>query len=379
MPGLHGDDIRTLLEPHEPPCVTMVLPTSPARGGGRQDPVRLKNLVEEAERRLKALGLRAPDAKAVLQPARELLDDGRHWLKGRGGLAVFLSPGWHHVVVSPVEFQELLVVSGRFHIRPLVQASQSDRRFFLLSLSRSGTRLFTGSRFEFTPVEVPGMPQGIQVVEQYLVRERQLQAHTGARPGGSPARVLHGHGPGDDPDDDRVLEYFRQVDAAVVPHLRARSPLVLAAVEYLVPLYRRATSWEDIPAEALLGSPDGVPDNELHRRAWNVIARRTEAERAAQLDRYAGLAAKGRASADLHEIAAALREARVETLFLADEAVVWGSSQNGDWQVHEQPGPGDEDLLDRAAAETLRTGGVVYSLPGAELPSAAPHAAILRF
>lgn len=379
MPGLHSDDIRVLLEPHEPPCVTMVLPTRPARGGGQQDPVRMKNLVEEAERRLKALGLRAPDARAVVQPARDLLDDGRHWLKERGGLAVFLAPGWHHVVVSPSDLQELLVVSGRFHIRPLVQASQSDRRFHLLTLSRSGARLFTGSRYELTAVEVPGMPEGMQAVERYLVRQRQLQGHTGARPGGSPARVLHGHGPGDDPDDDRVLEYFRQVDAAVAPHLRGRAALVLAAVEYLVPLYRRATSWEHMADEALLGSPDGVPENELHRRAWGVIARRTEAERRAQLDRYVALAAKGRASADLGEIAAALRQARVETLFIADEAVVWGSTGDGDWQAHEQPGPGDEDLLDRAAAETLRTGGAVYSLPGQDLPGAVPHAAILRF
>ena len=381
MPVLHRDDVSALLEPHEPPCLSLFLPTHHARNGGQQDPLRLRNLVDDGVERLKALGLRTPEAQAIVRPARELLEDGRFWRQQAQGLAVFMSPGWHLVVRAPFALPELLAVSARFHVRPLLQGLWPDERFHLLALSRHGARLFVGSRFELSAVDVPDMPHGMQEIERYLVHEKQLQGHAGPRGGGAPERVLHGHGPGDDPDDERVVEYFRQVDRVVVPHLHGRSPLVLAVVEYLLPLYRRASSYGHVLDEAVVGSPDGVPDHDLHARAWAIVDRRVQAGRAAELERYRELAAKGRASADLGEIVAALRQARVEVLFVVENEAVWGRADDadGEWLVHASPKPGDEDLLDRAAADVLRTGGTVYSLPREQFPAPQPHAAIMRF
>lgn len=380
MPVLHRDDVSVLLQPHEPPCLSIFLPTHHVGNGGQQDPLRFKNLIDEGEERLRALGLRGPEAEAILRPARELLTDGQFWRRQRDGLAVFLSPGWQHVVMAPFKLPELVTAGDRFHIRPLLQGLWLDERFHVLALSRSGARLFTGSRFELIRVSVSGMPHGIQEIERLLVPEKQQQGHASQR-GGSPERALHGHGGGDDdPYDERVVEYFRQVDRAVAQHLHERAPLVLAGVEYLLPLYRRATSCPHVLDEAIAGNPDNVQDRELHARAWAIVEQRVLAGRAAELERYRELAPKGRASSDLDEIAAALRQARVEVLFIAEDAVVWGrDGEDGSWIVHEAPQPGDEDLLDRAAVEAVRTGADVYSLPHDELPVPSAQAAIMRF
>jgi hypothetical protein len=380
MPVLHRDDVSVLFESHEPPCLSLFLPTHPAGNGGQQDPLRLRNMLHDGEGRLRALGLRGPQAKAVMLPARELLEDGRFWRQGGDGLAVFLSPGWHLVLRAPFGVPERLAVGDRFLVRPLLQGLWPDERFYVLALSLSGARLFVGSRFELSAVEAHDMPHGMQDVERYLVHEKQLQGHSGPRIGGASERLLHGHGPGDDPVEERVLEYFRQVDRAVAPHLRDRSPLVLAAVDYLLPLYRRAGAGELIMDEAVVGSPDAVPPHELHARAWAIVERRVQAGRAAELERYRELAAKGRASADLREIVAALRQARIEVLFVAEDQVVWGRADgDGEWLVHAESEPGDVDLLDRAAVDVLRTGGTVYSLPREQLPAPQPQAAIMRF
>jgi hypothetical protein len=379
MPVLHGDAVKVLLEPHEPPCVSIFLPTHRVRNGGQQDPLRLRNLIDESEERLGQLELRASEAQAVVRPARDLLEDGQFWRRQQGGLAVFLSRGWHLVLLAPFALPELLVVSSRFHVRPLLEGLWPDERFYVLALSKHGARLFAGSRFELAAVEVPDMPGGMQETERFIVPGGQLQGHSGARTGGSREPVLHGHGGGDEPDADRVLEYFRQVDRAIAPRLRGSSPLVLAAVDYLVPLYRQAAGGERVLEEAVAGSPENVPLQELHSRAWAIVERRVLADRAVQVDRYQELATKGRASSDLNEIAAALRQARVEVLFIADGEIVWGQAADGEWRVHTEPRLGDEDLLDRAAANALRTGGAVYSLPRDQLPAAEPHAAIMRF
>lgn len=47
--------------------------------------------------------------------------------------------------------------------------------------------------------------------------------------------------------------------------------------------------------------------------------------------------------------------------------------------LHPEPEPDDEDLLDFAAVYTLLNGGTVYALAPEDLPTSAPAAAIFRF
>ena len=276
MPVLHRDDVSVLLEPHEPPCLSLFLPTHHARNGGQQDPLRLRNLVDDGVERLKALGLRAPEAQDIVRPARGLLEDGRFWRQQTQGLAVFLSPGWHLVVRAPFALPELLAVSGRFHVRPLLQGLSPDERFHLLALSRHGARLFVGPRFELSAVDVPDMPHGMQDIERYLVHEKQLQGHAGPRGGGSPERMLHGHGPGDDPADERVVEYFRQVDKAVVPHLHGTAPLVLAAVEYLLPAVSAGQLYGTSSTRPWSAARTARRSTSWTQRAWAIVDPRVQ-------------------------------------------------------------------------------------------------------
>jgi hypothetical protein len=48
-------------------------------------------------------------------------------------------------------------------------------------------------------------------------------------------------------------------------------------------------------------------------------------------------------------------------------------------EIHDQRQPGDEDLLDRLAIETLKTAGAVYAVPRSEIPGEAVAAAVMRY
>jgi hypothetical protein len=57
---------------------------------------------------------------------------------------------------------------------------------------------------------------------------------------------------------------------------------------------------------------------------------------------------KGRASHDIKEIIVAAGQGRVDSLFVAMREEIWGtvSPETDNIQVHQEPQPGDEDLLD---------------------------------
>jgi hypothetical protein len=379
------DDVRELLASTGEARVTISLPTH--RGGREteQDPVRLKNLLRDAEEELGRLGLRGPDAAAVLEPGYRLIDDPGFWRERHDGLALFMAPGWSKVVRTPVRLEESVTTGGRFRIRALLPAVWPDLRFTILALSRHTARLLTATRFTVRAMDAPGMPEGVDGLPGIVETERHLQAHVASRRGETRAGgsvAFHGHGHPRDAEDDRLLEYFRAVDAAVTDAVRADGgPLVLAAVEHFVPIYREVASHPWIADEAVAGNPEEIPDEELHRRAWTVVAPLAERETDERLSRYAERAAKGEAAHGLTAVLRGARAARVDTLFLSEDQTVWGryDDQSGKTRVHPERRAGDEDLLDRAAVETLRAGGAVISLPQERMPNGERLAALFRY
>lgn len=379
------DDVRDLMARSAPNCVSIFMPTHRSGRETEQDPLRLKNLLGQAEEELRALGLRGPDADAVLDPGRTLLQDKAFWQNRQEGLALFFAPGWWRTLATPVALDESIVVSGRFHVRPLLPVLSPDLRFYVLALSRHGARLLAATRFTIEESDVRDLPAGMDDVLDIVETERQLQSHVAARRGSSRAGgsvAFHGHGLGRDAADERLLEYFRAVDRGVAAVVRADdAPLVLAAVEHFLPLYRQVTAVPTVIDAAVPGSPDELADTELHRRAWALVAPLAEREIDERLASYGEHAAKGGAAHSIGSVLRGAQAARVETVFVPIDHAIWGKFDevNGRARIHESRRTGDEDLLDRAAVETIRNGGNVVSLPKERLPDGGPLAAIMRY
>lgn len=377
-----GVDIDELLAPRDAPCVSLFMPAHRKGAETQQDRPRLKNLLDQAEEHLLALGLRTPDARALLQPGRDRLDEGVFWRYQGDGLAVYLAPGWSRDFRLPYTLRELVVVGGRCHLRPLLDGLWPDQPFHLLALSLSGVRLFEGSRHRLAPRELPGAPKGIEDTQRFLVVEKQLHAKVGPRRDVSRAAIYHGHGAGREDERERVVEYLREVDRAVVNAVgRSGLPLVLAGVEHVLAVYRGLTSHGNVLDGAVDGSPDDLPEERLHAAAWPLVEPIAVARREAALERYAQGAARGAAVTGLDEVLTAAVQARLDTLFVAEGEHRWGwfVADTAEVRLHDGPEPGDEDLLDRAVVETYRTGGAFYSLPLDGMPAGGPVAGLARY
>ena len=381
------ENLRELTELPGEMCVSIYLPTTPVGREARQGPILLKNLLKDAEEKLTAGELRASEGRDLLAPAESLMTDDEFWQYQSDGLALFLSAAGIHYYRLPQHFEELVVVSERFHLKPLLPLLTGDGYFFVLALSQNAVRLLQCTRDNFSEVDLQGIPTSMDEALQFDDPERQLQYHTStSSPGGAGKRsaVFHGHGVGIDDEKPNILRYFRMVNQGLHEVLHNQNaPLVLAGVEYLHPIYKEANEYPHLVEQGIEGSPDRWNAQELHEQAWKIVeplfARSQEEAR----DRYKQFAGSenGKGINDLKKIIRAAIRGQVETLFIVINLQQWGrfDPEANSIQLHKEPEANDEDLLDLAAVQTILNRGTVYALKAEEMPDASPVAAILRY
>jgi hypothetical protein len=84
-------ELEQLMLKEQPLCVSIYLPTHRTGIETQQDPIRLKNLLREAEQLLSAQGVGTHAVQKMLEPASRLLQDSDFWQHQSDGLAIFLS------------------------------------------------------------------------------------------------------------------------------------------------------------------------------------------------------------------------------------------------------------------------------------------------
>lgn len=406
-------DLETLAQEQAEGCVSIYMPTAQAGQRVEENPIRLKNLLDQAEERLQAIGMDLPEAQALLEPARDLLEDMTFWQHQREGLALFLSPDVAQAYRLPFEFTSLAVVGERFDIKPLMPILSGDGQFYLLALNKDDVMLYEGTRYGLHPVEVEDLPEGFTELLQEEEQQRYLEFHTRTRVPGAPGEprpvtpqgrgipintrvggeavggrpaVFHGHAAFESNVEDEILRYFRRIDTALQGFLSGqRIPMVVAADEGLLDLYQEANTYNHLVEEGITQNPQSMGEEELQARAWDILAPRFRSDREAYVNTYrmfAGREESEKATSDIAEVVPAAQYARVGVLFVARGVQRWGTfdPESHDVEVHTEYRPGDEDLLDRAAVQTFLHDGVVYAVTPEDVPDAdAPLAALLRY
>jgi len=378
MELLRKEQLKTLIEPTPGPCISIYLPTARAGVEAKQGSIRLKNLLKQAEKELAAQGLKTTQVASLLEPAQKLCENNGFWRYQGDGLAVFRSPEKFFYYRLPIHFDELVVVTDRFHVKPLMRLFTEDGRYYLLTLSKNDIRLYQCTRFGIREVELPAeTPRSFSEVLELEGVERQIQVHTAGT-----AVKFHGHGAKDEDEKENLREFFRRVDRGVREVLRDdRAPLVLAGVEYLFPLYREASTHPNLVERGVAGNPEGRRPEELQAEAWKVVEPHLGRSRQEAARRFEELAGTSRASADLKVVLPAAWQGRVEHLFVAAGRQVWGSFDADTLQVHvsEEHRPGDRDLLNLAAVHTFLNNGAVYAVEPGEVPGGGLLAAVFRY
>ena len=379
MNVLTRNNLNSLMAVHKGPCVSVFMPMHRSGPETQQDPIRLKNLIREAEERLIARGLRTPEAKELLEPAERLLRDGLFRQHQSDGLAMFLSLGAFHYYPLPFVFEELVIVTDRFHIKPLLPLLSGDGRYFVLALSQNKIRLLQSTHHSVSELDVADVPENLAETLRDDDSWKDLQMHSALSGKGKLSAITHG----DEVDrKENIRRYFRRIDRGLHELLRnERAPLVLAGVDYLHPIYKEVNTYPHLMEAGVGGNPERLSAKELHAQSWTVIRPYFQKAQQEAVNRYKEFASSGRASNRVRKIILAASHGRIELLFVITDLQQWGTFDPGTDEIHlhKKEKTGDEDLLEFAAIQTLLNGGTVYMVGAEKMPDTDPLAAVFRY
>jgi hypothetical protein len=388
MDILKQADLQNLIAVSGPMCISLYMPTHKVGREQQQDPIRLDNLITQAQEKLLKHGLRRPQVQDLVGPAAELLTGEQDfWQHQSEGLAIFLSDGYSKIFRLPLKFQELLVIAENFHLKPLLPLLAVDGKFYILAISMDDVRLFLATKDTVDQIKLEGVPTSMQEALWMDDPEKYKGFHTDAS---SPNRrgerkaVFYGHGAKPAEAKTNLLRYFQYVDAGLNDLLENKEiPMVLAGVEYLFPIYHEANTYSGLLQEGLKGNPDDLSADDLHAAAWKLVRPIFEKAQENELKRFEQFYGQQNnlASDDLKTVVKAAHFGQVETLFVPLGIQRWGryDSQRNQVTLDKKNEPENEDLLDYAAIQTILNSGQVYALEPANMPGQLDLAAILRY
>lgn len=234
------------------PAVTITLPTHRTSPENRQDPIRLKNLVDQATDRLLE-----EFSKREIAPLLDRLEklvaeiDFRYTLDG---LALFVNRDFARAVQLPFSIRERINIGETFLTRDLVFAMNRTPRYWTLVLSEKPTRLFEGTRDTLIEIQEDGFP----MTHEGPGGEQPL-------PGGFGVRKSAYR-------DEYHRKFFRQVDATLKSFMADDPlPLVVVGVVRFLAFFNEVTEHKESILTTIQGSHDKTSPPELAKLVWQPV------------------------------------------------------------------------------------------------------------
>lgn len=387
MDRLNRTDFNNLAQTEELPAVSIYLATEQSGAATRQNPIRYKTLLKNAQEQLLARGLRDDDVDAVLEPARRLVNDQDLWQHADTGLAVFISPTTLATYRLPVDFREFAFAGERFYLTPLFPLFTYDGTFYVLAVSRDSARVIKCSRQSAEEVKPEHMPRSLADVLQRYEREKQLSFHTRTNQrlrssGGERQAMFFGQGAGAEEVKEKVTEYLQQVSKGMRDYLAGnQAPVVLAAGASTQGAYREVDRSPNLLDQGIETDVDDVSPEDLQQQAWPLVQPIMERPLQRALSIYGNARSTGLVVSDPQQVIPAAVAGRVGEVFVDIRAEKWGEYDpvNHTATIHESRLPADDELLNFAATHVHLTGGLVHAVPTDIMPDRSPIAAIFRY
>lgn len=366
----------------EGPFISLYQPTFRQSPDNKQDVIRFKNLVKTIENSLSQKYSKAEVAK-LLEPFTEIAEDKSFWINALDGLGILSCKNKTVVYKLPRQVEELAVVSGSFHIKPLLRHFQSMDRYQILGLSRKNFVLYEGNRYGFNEIQLDeSIPR---TMVEVLGDQRTEPSLNASRYGGGTAgsAMLHGLGGKKEEVSKDVDKYFRYVDKLVKENYShaSRLPLILLSLPENQGVFRGISDNTYLLEEGIKKDYEELKEIDIQNEAWKVIEPLLLEKTKTLVDKFENIRAQFTGSDDLSQVARAAFEDRVETLLVESGLVIPGkiNLENGEITQENLENPEIDDVLDDLAQLVIAHRGNVVVLPKERMPSKTGIAAIFRY
>ncbi|MEF9885914.1 baeRF3 domain-containing protein [Streptomyces sp. P9-A4] len=362
-PLLTSDQLAELRRPRPYPALSLLMPTHRREPGNAQDPVRLRNLVAQAEKALEN------DPDVPRERRGEIVDRLRRAVAeidpahAQDGLVIFVAQGEHHVWSVARAVPERLVFADTFLTRNLVAAQAAEQPYWALAVAADRVSLWDGSPERATERSGDGFPLARSLEDPDAERKQRI--------GDLPSTF----------QDEATRQFLREAhDKLRAVLARTPRPLyvigsaaALALLEELGPL----------GAGAVAIQHGGLADGPAGAVAKAVEPVRTAREAASTATIAAELeAARGRRefAGGLDEVWRAVQEGRVRLLAVEEHYRTVVREEGGHLEPADADQPGArDDMVDEIVEQALERGAEIRFVPDDALAGQGHIAGVLRY
>lgn len=368
-------------------CVSIYIPTYRMGPDIKQNTIRFKQQIREAEDKLFNIGLSKDEVRSILRPASDLVDETVFWQNQTEGLAVFITDGKMNYYHLPFEVKEHVAISNKFYTKPLLPLFTTDGQFNILALSKNEVRLFTATRQTVREIRMENAPRSMFDMQVDDDPRTNLLIRTSSPQGSSELsynKVTQGQANENDYEKNELAKYFRAIDDALNElYKKGEIPLILAGVDYLMSIFKEMSKYPNIVDEYIKGNPEIFYGEDLKKMAWEIIEPKflkMQELAEAKYKQYSGQK-NNLSSNSLSKIVPQAYNGQIETLFIADGEVQWGkfNPNTNKVELNKEESLDNEELMDLAATLTIARGGKVYAIDPAKVPDGKSVAAVLRY
>lgn len=362
-------EIQTLVAQRNRASVSIYLETTPQTQHIGEAGIVLSNLIREADTQLEQAGIEKRERWAIVEQLEEVSEDEDFWKYQANSLAIFATPETHRSYRLPNKLTAMVQVSDRFHLKPLIRAISVQQHAFVMALAENEVRLIeVFSDMPAAEVKVPNMPKdAASAVGTASVNTR---SHSSGRQHGSEGQKVY------------LRKFCRMVDAALRPLLSGRhEPLIIAATEPLLSIYRSVNTYPEFASQAIESSPVRIPEHELAASARPILDERHKKSIDAFKALFSEREEEGRATSDMAIAARAATFGVIDTLMVDIDEVVIGriDEETGEVTFADHASADTYGIVDEIAGRTLAMGGKVIGERKADIPGDGSLAAVLRY
>lgn len=267
-------DLEQLATFHEPLCLSLYAPF--IEPNTTENPVRIevKNMLREAEAALLAKGASEKEVKKTLRPIRDYMEQNEQWPRRHKSLVFFSHPKiFRHFHVPDSVAPYLVKVADGFEVTPLRRALERNEEYYVLTLGHKNVRLYEGDRYHLEPVSLDDFPSDMKKALRIDEYPRAIETHR-VMPAnrGKGSEAYHEQYDVSQTDKTMLGEFFRLIDRRLRPFLLERQkPLVIAGVDYLLPIYKKANTYPGLVKGTITGNQEHANKQSLQEKAWGVI------------------------------------------------------------------------------------------------------------
>lgn len=378
LAGYHGDC-----------CISAYLPTHRAgmEVNEQQDRLAFKTMLQEVRRMMQEKSYTQADIERMVEPGYKLLrEEDAFWYNMTEGLAVFMADHYFKFLRLPFTPKQEMVVNNSFYVSPLIPAIAGQEHFFLLVISKKQAKLYRVDEFYMELMDIPELPTGVDDVVHFEEKDDEKLFRGGSTHAGAnaiPNANYHGMGAGKPDMKENLALYMKEVDRVLWQKVlgREQAPLLLAGIEYELPIYRSISAYQYIWEDTMTGSYEHHSTDQLYPAAKEKMKPFFEKHHKVALETYLNKLATPLTTSMPDAVIRSSFYGQVSDLFVEKGAHIWGrfDAQNNELQVHDTKQDGDDCLVDKAAIQTILHGGQVHLLEKDEMPNGSTVAALLRF